>query len=293
MRNLIITRNKAIAGCAARLHVYITDPDSGDLFIHGTPCRKLGALKNGETGYFPVEDTAARVYVIADQLSKDLYCEYCDLLPGSRDVVLSGKCRFDPLNGNPFHFDGNTAAPKTKNLRLFIISLLCVLVISGGLVLGALIPRLMQEKELAKPQVFTAEGMQITLTKAFRQLDASEIDFTLCYGSQDTTVYVIKESFSSSAEFQSLSAETYAQLVLSGSEYLSGGRPVQEEGLITYQYTEYNYADGNDYSYLMVFLKGPDAFWIFEFSTEVSNSDSMRQTYLEYAKTICFPGAAI
>ena len=287
MRNLIIQRKRTVVGCSAKLQVYITDPQSNDLVIHGTPCRFLGILRNAETLTISIADTSARVYILPDSLSKDLPCEYCDLLPGTKDVFLSGKCRFDPLRGNPFHFDGNTAAPGTKNSRLFIIALLCVVGITAGLILGKLIPQWILAQQQQQPQIFSAEGMQITLTSAFRQVDGSRQGFILCYTSPDTNVYIIKEDFAQYPDLQNLSVEQYAQLVLSNNPALSGGRPAQEDDLTIFEYTQ----SGN--RFMMVFLKGPDGFWIFEFAATAEKADSLRQAHLNYAKSICFPSAAI
>ena len=42
MRNLTIKRTKSFVGCAAKLKVYIEDPNSQEISIRNTPCRKIG-----------------------------------------------------------------------------------------------------------------------------------------------------------------------------------------------------------------------------------------------------------
>jgi len=293
MRNLVIKRNKTFVGCAATLKVYISDPISGDLTIHGTLCRKLGTLKNGETMIFPIGEEEARIYVIADKLSRKLDCEYCTLPAGNQDIFISGKCQFDPIQGNPFHFDGNVSAPKNRKRSVIMGIGICVAATVIGAVVGFVLPSLLLKEPPSQPKTFTAEGMQITLTDAFQEADFSEYGFTLGYASKDTAIYVLKEEFTLSAGFSDISLQDYVQLVIANNDNLRGQSATQEQGQWILEYTTRNPEDGKIYSYLIVFLKGPDAFWMFEFSTHADNAQSMRQTYLDYAATICFPDAAI
>ena len=66
MRNLTIMRAKSVVACAATMKVYIEDPMCDDLTINGLPCRFLGKLKNGEVKTFQIDESAAKVFVIAD-----------------------------------------------------------------------------------------------------------------------------------------------------------------------------------------------------------------------------------
>ena len=292
MRYLTITRNKAFPACAVKFKVYISDPQNVDLTIHNVPCRMLGTIKNGETVSFPIGCEPARVFVIADKLSKDFCCEYCDLPAGDQHIQLVGKCRFDPYAGNPFHFEGNPIPPKARRRSLVIAAIAVVVGISVGFTVSRFIPRIIQEKKMAEPQVFAAEGMQITLTQAFQETDVSQYGFTLGYASQDTAVFILKEDFSLSEGFGDLTLDEYAQLVLSNNQFF-GGRPTTEQGLTLYEYTEISPEDGKTYAYMIAFYKGPDAFWMFEFSTQENKMDDLRQSYIDYAKTVQFIGAAI
>lgn len=116
MRKLTICRRKTFVGCAGTLKVYVAD-DSGvnDLTIEGLPCRFLGKLKNGKTETFEIGNGAARVYCVFDKLSAG-YCNDVYVIPeGEEDVSLSGKCKFNPVGGNPFLFDGNDHPDAMKN----------------------------------------------------------------------------------------------------------------------------------------------------------------------------------
>ena len=64
------------------MKVYIEDAQSNELIISGVPCRKLGDLKNGEEKTFEIGEDAAKVFVIADTLSKDYCTEFYQLSEG-------------------------------------------------------------------------------------------------------------------------------------------------------------------------------------------------------------------
>ena len=103
MRNLTITRKKSFVGCLGKMKVYIEDPEAGELEINGVSCRKLGTLKNGETATFPISDRAAKVFVIADKVSRGFCCDYYPITAGTENVVLTGKTMhcFTDGNGKP------------------------------------------------------------------------------------------------------------------------------------------------------------------------------------------------
>jgi len=89
MRNLTIKREKAVAGCAMKVQLYIRDPQAPELEINGVPCRKLGSLKNGEERTFAIENGQTQVVVIADKVSKNFCNEFYTIPEGEEDVFLS------------------------------------------------------------------------------------------------------------------------------------------------------------------------------------------------------------
>jgi hypothetical protein len=107
MRNLIIKREKSFVACLGKFKVYIEDANSNELTIKGTTCRKLGDLKNGEEKIFSIEENEAKIFVIADKMSKE-YCNEMYKLPkGSENIYLSGRARFNLSAGNAFRFNDN------------------------------------------------------------------------------------------------------------------------------------------------------------------------------------------
>ena len=117
MRNLTIKRNKRTAASLIKAKVYIEDNFSSELTINGVPCRKIGELKNGEEKTFQIGEEEAKVFVIADKLSKDYCNDFYQLPSGMEDISLSGNNILNPAAGNPFRFDNNTSAGVEENRK--------------------------------------------------------------------------------------------------------------------------------------------------------------------------------
>ena len=110
MRNLTVKREKSFVACLITMKVFAEDKEHGETVIDGTPCRRIGELKNGEEKTFPIGEDDVKIFVIADELSKS-FCFDCYALPaGSEDVFLSGRNRFSLSSGNSFRFDNNDSA---------------------------------------------------------------------------------------------------------------------------------------------------------------------------------------
>ena len=141
MRNLTIKRNKSFVGSLLKTKIYIEDPMSEDIQINGVSCRKLGTLKNGETATFPIGDQAAKVFVIADKVSRGFCCDYYPITAGTENVVLTGKNKFHPGAGNPFRFDGVTDPEVLENRKKGNGKGIVILIVSAlaGVITGLLL----------------------------------------------------------------------------------------------------------------------------------------------------------
>ena len=93
------------------------DASAPEFEINGVPCRKLGDIKNGEEKTFEIGNNAMKVFVIADKLSKGYCNEFVNIPEGEEDVSLSGRPRFNLLNGNAFRFDGVTDEEVLQNRK--------------------------------------------------------------------------------------------------------------------------------------------------------------------------------
>ena len=137
MRKLTIKRTKTFVACIAKMKVYVEDHSASELTISDVPCRKLGELKNGEEKTFEIGNEAVKIFVIADQLSKDYCNDMYELPEGEEDVVLTGKNRFNMATGNAFRFDNNNSHAVNANRERGMGKGMIVLIIA--IVVGAII----------------------------------------------------------------------------------------------------------------------------------------------------------
>ena len=284
MRNLTIKRTKRCVGCLAKMKVYLEAPESGEITINNVPCRKLGDLKNGEEKTFQIGDQAAKVFVIADTLSKNYCNDYYQLPEGQDDVVLSGKNKYNPAGGNPFQFDNNDSedvrANRKKGTHKGLIVLIAAIVI-GGIVGWFIATNAAKPKEKS----FTSDGMTITLTDAFEEMDAE--GFTVAYESKNVAVFALKEEFAILDGFESYSVKAYAELLIAANELDSV--EIKTTGDQTYfVYDAQNPETKETYRYFSYAYKANDAFWCVQFSTLKRNADDYAEQIAKWAESVRF-----
>lgn len=288
MRNLIIKRRSSPFGQDAVLHIYAT-PANGDVSGDEILWYDLGSVSDGQTVVIPISDEPIKIY-IADDLSAQMQrCEYCQIPAGNNDLFISGKRVSATAGSNPFHFDENTDNPASRCRTIGII--VAVILLVGALIAFPFVMKLFSKSDAPvsyESKVFSKDGIQITLTEEYQELDDTE-GFEAGFITENASIRIKKEPYNNNSSISTFEfAQYYISIVLGENRM-----PYQEHGLILYEYTEVNPYDGRSYAYLMVFEKGPDAFWIVEFSTLEENADAMRERFLDYAKSICFPGNAI
>ncbi len=296
MRNVIITREKSGVACFGTMKVYIEDPIAGDLPIKmcvrdeatGIPvtkqvmCRKLGALKNGQTATFPIGWGAAKIVVIADKLSRNYSNEYYQIPAGEEDVVLSGKNHYAPAQGNPFRFNGVTDElilqnrKRGKKIGVVIFCLSLLLGFAAGFASAFI--------EDTSPKTFSDEGITITLTGEFEEVDFEE--YTVCYGSRDLAVFAIEEEFSLVPGASALSLNQYAHLVMNTGGVTSEIKTAN--GLTYFEYEGTDPETGEVYYYYTFTYKASDAFWIVQFGMDRAEKDTYREQVFEWAASVRF-----
>ena len=284
MRNLTITRTKSFVACIAKMKVYIEDPEAGELTINGTPCRMLGALKNGETATFPIGNQAAKVFVIADKASRNYSNDCYPLSAGLEDVAISGKNTYHPGAGNPFRFEGVTdpevLANRKKGSRKGIVVLVAALIL--GFLIGWFKPT--YNASTVSPKGFHAEGMLITLTDSFREV--SYQGFTQCYESKTVAVFTLKEAFSLVEGMEDYTLEEYGTLVVQANG-MGEDELKHENGVYYFDYTALG-SDGTENYYFATLHKGKDAFWLIQFATPAANADKIRDQFFTWAASVTF-----
>ena len=289
MRTLTILRQKTFVASLGKMRVYIEDHNAYDLALDGVPCRKLGTLKNGEQKSFEIPEQAARLFVIADNLSAD-YCSELYVLPeGSEDVFLTGKNKFNPTRGNPFRFDNNDSEAARSNRKRggWKSALIFISAIIVGVAVGTSGSRAFLERQREKPKDFSVNDFTITLTEEFEQVPLE--NYTAAFESDSVVVLLLEESFSLIDGFEDYTLEQYAALVL---ENLALDTTVQYLGEIPYFEFQYqSEASGQAYRYVTYLYKENDAFWVLQLITPAdahTHPSSEEETFANWAQSVRF-----
>ncbi len=272
MRTLTLKREKSFVGCLAKMKVFIEDPQ-GDTFIGKSPCRLLGILKNGEEGKYEITNNSAKVFVIADLISKDWCNDFYQLEAGEEDIVLTGKNKFNPATGNSFIFDNNTneesLSNRKKSRRNGWIILVCAAVI--GFVLGLSLTNL-SSMQIVKNKTFTKEDFSITLTTAFEENTTEENGYFVRYYSENSAVFVMRDTALDYPQIKTFDHQEYANWIL---ELNAPDQQLKKED--NYYYFEYvwlNDENGIVFHYSTYLFESENAFWEVTFASQQENYNS-------------------
>lgn len=287
MRKLTIKRKKSFVASLAKLKVYIEDP-AGEFDITGIKCRLLGTLANGEEKSFYIEENAAKVFVIADKMSRD-YCYDCRNLPeGNEDIYLTGKNAFNPATGNAFRFEGGTDEEVAKRHKeskkggLIVLITAIVIGLTAGWIIGS---GVIYSKKKATPKDFSYEEMTITLTALFKE---EEVEGRTVFTSNDVAVFVLRENFvAGDIDLSGYTVRGYAELARENNPVMADATYEETDGVPNMVYT-YAGDDGKTYVYFTTFYKSSNAFWIVQYFVNESGYESRKPKFIEWAKTVHF-----
>lgn len=287
MRNLTIKRTKTFVASLMKLKVCIEDPKSTELTVSGIPCRMLGTVKNGEEKTFRIDEEQRKVFVIADNISKDVWNEFYDIPAGDSDIFLSGKNKFNPANGNAFRFDNNDSAQvlanrKSGNRKGFFI--LCAALIIDFLI-GYFAVSALFSGGFTRTKTFSSNGMNITLTDKFVQTSAQ--GFTVCYDSPDVAVFALKEKFSMAEGFGDITLDEYRDLIVAGNN-LTSAEKKEINGLKALEYVYKNPQKQQTYRYYTFVYKTDDAFWTLQFVCLDKESSDHYKDILKWVGSVEF-----
>lgn len=291
MRNLTVKRTKSFVACLAKMKIYIEDPVQGSVIINGVPCVKLGDLKNGEEKTFQIGDEAAKVFVIADRLSKGYCNEFYQLPAGQEDIFLSGKNCFNPASGNAFRFDNNNAPEVIENrkrsTRRGLIVFIVAIIVGGmiGFASGIIGFFVGYEPE---PESFSAEGINIMLTEEFvRVTDEEQVGgFTVVYDSRDVAVFALEEAFADYPGIDNYTLRAYGDLVIKNNSLTS---ELKNDGdLLFFEYDSTDPDTGKTARYYAYVYEADDAFWLVQFATLVEDADEYAPKIREWAASVSF-----
>lgn len=280
MRNLTILREKSFVASMGTMKVYIEDPVNQELVIQGTPCRKLGTLANGKQKTFQIGDSQAKLYVIADKLSRNYANDFYEIPAGTEDISLSGKNHYNPGAGNPFYFNENNSAASLQNRKQGKKKGTAIIIVSViiGLLLGIFMN--MDKKTTYDPKVFNEAGITVTLTEEFKEFDAE--GYTVGYTTRDCAMFALKEAFTLFENPEDITPQEYGQMVLDNSALDASVTLKEQDGLTYFEYQV------EKYYYFAYIYKSGDAFWVVQFSCDKDNVDTFKADFMAWAKTITF-----
>lgn len=286
MRTITIKRTKSLIGSISKMKIYIEDQYADEIKINGTPCKKVGVIKNGGEISFLIENTATKIFVISDKISKNYCNEYYQIPEGNEDITLTGKNKFNIINGNAFIFDNNfdegALLNRKKNNKKGIL-ILCIAGVIGFL-LGYSFTSNLNYNYQNSDGVFSDNGLTITLNSEFIHTPIQ--GYTNCYGSEDVAVFILKEPFALfTAEIDTI--EEYSSLVLENNNLPSTALK-QIDGLTGFEREFTNPDTDETYKYYSYIYESDDAFWLIQFATLVSNIDEYEQSITEWAKSVSF-----
>lgn len=284
MRYLTIQRNKSFVACLMRLKVYVEDPNAGEIKIQGVPCRKIGELKNGEQQSFMIGDEKLRIFVIGDKLSKNYCFDFYEVPEGTDNVFISGACKYNPLNGNAFRFDGIPTEEmkyrRRKANRRGILINLTAWIIGIAIGLGLVILPLFATPE---EKVFTKGNVSITLNEDFKEEFNNSFDAV--YNSGEIAVFVLEEKFDDDEAFEAMTLDEYCNAVIEANG--KNTEPKHKDGLTYY---EYDWVSDQNYKfrYLAFVFKADDGFYLVQFGVQENMYSVYEDDIFAYAKSVTF-----
>ena len=289
MRQLTLKRNKSFVGCLQPLKVYIADED-GDAEINETKCRMLGTVKNGEEKTFEITEEETRVFVIADQATKNACCASAPIPAGTDPVFFSGAPKFSPGTYNSFRFDGiepddfalmwqDTGRKKTRRSRI----ILCV-VLLAAVTLTAVLAR------MERPKTFKWNDISVTLTNKYGKTNTNRSDLVQ-YRSKDSLVNIQKIPFSIVS--QDLSHTDLLDFIkyqasLKDPTSLEGWRYKEKDGEPFALYSNEITENGRTFTYYFeVFIfDAKDCFYLVEIGTEDKTKADSDEFFFKTVNTV-------
>ena len=284
MRYLTIQRNKSFVAFLMKLKVYVEDPNAGEIKIQGVPCRKIGELKNGEQQSFMIGDEKLRIFVIGDKLSKNYCFDFYEVPEGTDNIFISGSCKYNPLNGNAFRFDGIPTEEmkyrrKKANRRGILIFIMSVVIgIAIGLAL-VLLPLFATPEE----KVFTKGNVSITLNEDFNE--EFHNGFDAVYSSNEIAVFILHEKFDGDEAFEAMTVDEYCDAVIEANG--KNAETKHKDGLTYYEYdgvSDQNYK----FRYLAFTYKADEGFYLVQFGVQEEMYSLYEEDIFAYAKSVSF-----
>ncbi len=141
----------------------------------------------------------------------------------------------------------------------------------------------------ASDKVFSSNGMNITLTSAFKK---SKVEgYTVVYDSPEIAVFGLREDYAYVAQLKDMTLSEYADIIYKNNSSKSPKPVSTVDGLTVIEYEFHNEELDKNYSYFTVMFKCDDCFWMVQFACETENYEANRPYFINWAKTITFSSA--
>ncbi len=136
-----------------------------------------------------------------------------------------------------------------------------------------------------KETVFSANGINLTLTEDFEQFDVP--GYTVAYQSKEMVVIALQEPFSLAPGAENLSLDEYAALIMQ-SNGLGEDDLSEKNGIPFFEYDYYDAATDQDFHYFSYLFKTDDAFWVVQYATLVEDAATWAAQADAWAQTVTF-----
>ena len=137
---------------------------------------------------------------------------------------------------------------------------------------------------IAQEEVFTGEGITVTLTDAFYEVSVEGVPFYL--ESYNHIFMGLSESKSSLESYGVHDLESYMDAVLDASTKTLEVFSYDQDG-ITFLYGYYTATvDENDFGYMIVVMEGTDYYYTMNFGCFEKNLEKNKSLFMDWAKTI-------
>ena len=136
------------------------------------------------------------------------------------------------------------------------------------------------------PEVFEKDGMSITLTSAFSELEQEGL--TVAYHSKKAVVLAFKEEFTTLTDAgigADSTLEEYAAAVLKAQQLQ--GTAIQSDNGLTYFVYERS-SGRSTYAYFATVHKSASAFWLIQFGCSADSFLELQPTFMTYAQSVAF-----
>ena len=268
MRQLTIRRESARTNKRKTDQVYIADPQYGTVPIDNMMCSKLGELRNGEQQTFPIGEGPVRIFVNGGKKPAAKKGDSVWIPAGTEDLFLSGIHSFTLSTNGWFRFVTDTS-PETmkKRKRSMVLTWAVLLAVAAvSFFLGKFVAQKLFSPgyDYDTPQVFTSNGLTLTLTREFKVEDS--IAYTSGFTSKDAAVFALKEPFSQAPGVEDLTLEEYVDLMREANGKLDCEQK-NYNGIPGFEYDFTNEEEGKEYHFRIFAYKAEDAFWNVQFVT--------------------------